>query len=537
MHKLLFLTIIACFGFVANSQAQQSPIQWETSPRAAAAKAESESKLVMLHFTADWCGPCQNLKRFVFSSPSVARAIHQKAVPVIVDIDANKELAQQLGVVSIPYDVFLTPSGEVFTRHSSPKDSSNFLQLCNSINYTPGLAPVASSALDQFKRKAAPMAMAETDRSDFRANGPSAVNAGGYSKEGRALASQSNYPQMVNQQRPQQTTKSPQASLQDALAGLAGGLSDNAPQSAKPAASRFFKIPEKRLENPSAAYHPATNEFHPQRVNEHFDREAFLAKQRPGLTVPAQARSVAPVRVSNDQFFAAANEAKMNSATKIPGLQVSEMFNAAGQTIDPQVKGRSLARIQKEETQQPATPAAHATIVADSNARIKSYKENQNEFAQQASMVKADVVNSSVMESNPARAGVDEMALHGKCPVALIEQGQWVEGDVRWGIVHRDRTYLFSSVANYELFKQDPDRYSPILSGFDPVVFHEQGKLIDGMEENGVFMGKNNKQQIVLFQSPKTRAKFQANPKLYMNTVRQALHSASRESIGKTDSM
>ena len=94
--------------------------------------------------------------------------------------------------------------------------------------------------------------------------------------------------------------------------------------------------------------------------------------------------------------------------------------------------------------------------------------------------------------------------------------------------MHRDRTYLFSSKEKYELFKTNPDRFSPILSGYDPVIFHEQGQLLDGLEENGVFMGKNEKQHIVLFKNQETRAKFQANPKLYLDSVRQAVYLSSR---------
>ena len=41
-------------------------------------------------------------------------------------------------------------------------------------------------------------------------------------------------------------------------------------------------------------------------------------------------------------------------------------------------------------------------------------------------------------------------------------------------------------------------------------------------------MGKNEKQHIVLFKNQETRAKFQANPKLYLASVRQAVYLASR---------
>jgi len=296
--------------------------------------------------------------------------------------------------------------------------------------------------------------------------------------------------------------------------------------------SRFFKIPEKRLDNPSAAYDPATNEFHPHRANEHFDRKAFLAKQRPEMNVPRNAPSAKPIRVTNNEFFRQANQAKLTASKSIPGLEVSEMFDAAdGKTINPEVSGPSFARIQKSDATVPTVAANEVKIVADSNARIQSYKESESEFAQQASMIKdqpaqnAASKNSLEVDAAPKK----DFALKGKCPVALIQDGKWVEGDTQWGIVHRDRTYLFSSKENYERFKTNPDRFSPILSGYDPVIFHDQGKLLEGLEENGVFMGKNDKQHIVLFQSPETRAKFQANPKLYLDTVRQAVYSASQQ--------
>ena len=546
MNKITIVAIIVgCCVFAGTAMAQQTnhhAIQWETNPYAASQKAKAESKAVLLHFTADWCGPCKNQKRFVFSNPTVIRAINQKFIPVLVDIDANPALAKELNVRTVPHDVFLTPDGEVITRRSSPSDSNNFVGMCNSVNYRPGQGLAKSNkTIEQFKRAMSPMEVDLEQRSNFRAAGPGAVSSVDISNESRQLVNRSSYGQkiqMPNRGNAQAATKKldPKMELQNAIAGLA---SSSSTPGSKPnptlQKSRFFKIPEKRLENPSAAYDPATNEFHPHRANENFDRKAFLAKQRPEMNVPRNAPAAEPVRVTNSQFFAQANQSKMSSSKTIPGLEVSEMFNAStGKPIDPSVTGQSFARIQQQTQPQPVAPANEAKIIADSNARIQSYKDLESEFAQQASMIKEEdsvaSAKASAVIANVTAAPADDFALHGKCPVALIQQGQWVEGDARWGIVHRDRTYLFSSQANYDLFKSNPDRFSPVLSGFDPVVFHEQGKLIDGMEENGVFMGKNDKQHIVLFQSPETRAKFQANPKLYMDTVRQAVYSASRKS-------
>ena len=544
MNRITIVAIIVgCCALTGNVLAQQTnyhAIQWEANPHTAAQKAKAQSKAVMLHFTADWCGPCKNQKRFIFNNPTVIRAINQNFIPVLVDIDANPALAKELNVTTVPHDVFLTPDGDVITRRSSPADSNNFLSMCNTVNYRPGQSQANSnSGIEQFKRAMSPMEVDLNQRANFRAAGPEAVSSVGISDDSRQLVNRSNFGQMIktpNSGRAPATAQKldPKTELQNAIAGLASPSSgSNTHSNPIVQKSRFFKIPEKRIANPSAAYDPATNEFHPHRANENFDRKAFLAKQRPEINVPQNAPSVEPVRVNNSQFFAPANQSKMSSSKTISGLEISEMFNAStGKPIDRSKTGQSFARIQTQTSPQPVAPANEAKIVADSNARIQSYKDLESEFAQQASMVKEDSVASataSAAVANIPATPAEDFALHGKCPVALIQQGEWIEGDARWGIVHRDRTYLFSSQANYDLFKSNPDRFSPVLSGYDPVVFHEQGKLIEGMEENGVFMGKSDKQHIVLFQSPETRAKFQTNPKLYMDTVRQAVYSASRK--------
>ena len=545
MNRFVIFAIIAgCCSFSSNTIAQQinyNKIQWETNPYAASLKARAQSKPVMLHFTADWCGPCQNQKRFIFSNPEVVRAIHQNAVPVLVNIDNNKALAEELNVRSIPHDVFLTPDGEVIARRNSPTESSNFLSMCRSLKYRPNpTAAQNDSSIAQLKREMSPMSAPLGQRSDFRASGPNDASPVAVSNEAHQLARRSNYGQLINvpnrgasakQQRP----ANPKAELQNAIAGLA---SEVLTSPSSPPKSRFFKIPEKRLENPSAAYDPATNEFHPDRANEHFDRRAFLAKQRPSITVPRHAPAAKPIRITNKDFFGQpnqlnqANQTKQTTSKSIPGLEVSEMFDASnGKLIASDIAGPSIARIQKDQTRPSARPTNEAKIVASSNARIESFKMGEPKFAQQASMLRDEQIQDSASPNNhTASLPVDDdFALHGKCPVSLIQDGKWVEGDTKWGIVHRDRTYLFSSKANYELFKSNPDRFSPLLSGYDPVIFHEQGKLLDGLEENGVFMGKDQQQQIVLFESAQTRAKFQANPKIYLDSVRQAIYLASRQ--------
>ena len=83
--------------------------------------------------------------------------------------------------------------------------------------------------------------------------------------------------------------------------------------------------------------------------------------------------------------------------------------------------------------------------------------------------------------------------------------------------------YLFASAANREAFLANPDKLSPLLAGYDPVIFEETGKLIEGDEKFGTFMGKKPNQRIVLFKTADTRDRFQKEPSKYIDVVRRAM--------------
>jgi thiol-disulfide isomerase/thioredoxin/YHS domain-containing protein len=115
------------------------------------------------------------------------------------------------------------------------------------------------------------------------------------------------------------------------------------------------------------------------------------------------------------------------------------------------------------------------------------------------------------------------LALDGFCPVMLAEKQQWTAGDRRWGAIHRGRTYLFSGPEAQRTFFKDPDRYSPAVSGNDVVLAAEQGQVVSGMREHGVFYGP----RIYLFSSEATLEKFSRNPSLYANQTLGSLRNGA----------
>jgi protein disulfide-isomerase len=116
------------------------------------------------------------------------------------------------------------------------------------------------------------------------------------------------------------------------------------------------------------------------------------------------------------------------------------------------------------------------------------------------------------------------IALEGYCPVSIYppsptQKGQWKKGDRRYGAVHRGRTYLFASPAEQGRFLADPDAFSPVLSGADPVLFAERGELIEGRRNFGIAY----QNQMYFFTSEENLARFQAAPQQYSVNAHQAM--------------
>ncbi len=124
--------------------------------------------------------------------------------------------------------------------------------------------------------------------------------------------------------------------------------------------------------------------------------------------------------------------------------------------------------------------------------------------------------------------GVPPVGLDGYCPVALKHQRAWARGDQRWGWIHRGRTYLFSSPQARDEFGRNPDGYSPVLSGIDPVIALTQGQGVAGRREHGA----EYRGLVFLFSTEQTLRQFESNPEGFYQQVRSFMasvgHGAAR---------
>ncbi|MEZ6116341.1 MAG: DUF255 domain-containing protein [Pirellulaceae bacterium] len=116
------------------------------------------------------------------------------------------------------------------------------------------------------------------------------------------------------------------------------------------------------------------------------------------------------------------------------------------------------------------------------------------------------------------------LGLEGHCPVTLVRDEQWRKGDAKFGAVHRGKLYLFVGDAQREDFMRNPDRYSPMLAGLDPVELIETGNVVEGRCAFGVTFKGN----FYLFTSEQNLERFWESPDQFVMPIRQAMQSTDR---------
>lgn len=105
----------------AGSEIPDDPV--EVSGNAQLDDLVAEHHIVLVDCYADWCGPCKMMEPVVTDLAADTDAVVAK-----VDVDANQEIAAQLGAQSIPTFVLFV-DGEPTERLVGAQDENTFRQL------------------------------------------------------------------------------------------------------------------------------------------------------------------------------------------------------------------------------------------------------------------------------------------------------------------------------------------------------------------------------------------------------------------------
>ena len=461
---------------IAPRLTAEDQIPWARSLEEAQQAAGEQRKLVLLHFYNDRCPPCERLEQTVFNQPQVAQAIAQNYIPVKVHAGQQPRVAQHYQIDRWPADVLCTPAGLVVHRTISPKTADEYIALCNGIaeqtgvgaarHWVSSMQAAGQQVYDERTAQALAAGTQLADRAQATANQAAAAGQG-YVAQANAAATD------VAQQADQRV--------------------NTAAQQANQAAQQA---------------HGAATNWSRQLVDT--SRQLTGAGQQLGQTFENTTRGV------RDTW----------DPTGLRGPQpASPQFNplaAAQPAAAPTTSIYAAAQPQEQPAAQPFLPTSNPWTSGETAAQRPTHEQPIAAAPAQASAAGSESAASPSDRQLVAASQAPPIALEGYCPVTLLDSVKWTKADARYGAIHRGRTYLFASQAQQQKFLANPDAYSPVLSGYDPVLFAQRGETVAGSRAFGL---KYNK-QIYLFVSEESLQAFKASPQTFADTARTAMQHA-----------
>ncbi|MFF2552914.1 thioredoxin family protein [Nocardia sp. NPDC058058] len=127
---VLAVALVAAAGIGILVRRNEGRVR-EIAPAPKSARAELltaagviDGRPTVLHFSADWCGPCAAVRRVVASVVAELADTPAPPLDLELDIDANPNLARELNVLSLPTTFILDATGqEKFRIAGVPKSA------------------------------------------------------------------------------------------------------------------------------------------------------------------------------------------------------------------------------------------------------------------------------------------------------------------------------------------------------------------------------------------------------------------------------
>lgn len=382
INHLAIAAILLFVGSSARSRTQAiaaegaSTIAWQDDVNSALRLSNQTGQPVLLHFYSNNCVPCKMLDAKAFKNPALGQVMAKSVIPVKINYDQHRDIAQHYNITRFPTDLFLHHTGEELYRTVSPQDPADYAKL-----------------IDRVAGKNRTWTIAQTDKLH--------------------------------------TIQSAKASF-DALNAEFESTRFTHPASTK---SKTFQTPDN-----DAPSEPQTNSY----------------------CVAPHCVDVQPTPTSEEPA-------------------VGGPFHLASQSTE--LKGNRYQQV------------ANKLAASESQSILKESDQAD------ANRTMASVTMGGVFAEDKT------LALEGYCPVSLLTKKAWILGSPSSSVKHRGRLYQCASEEARIDFLQDPDKYSPVLSGYDIVHFLETGELVAGKREFGCeFQG-----HVFIFMSLANKAHFDAH--------------------------
>lgn len=141
--KAISILLLLLQGVIPGIFAQPiSPFRPLTLPEALSA-AGKENKMVMVHFSASWCMPCQWMEKNTFTDQALITFLQERFISVKLDFDDAKTQAQveAYNVTKLPTILIFNSTRQLIGNHQEMMEPLRLREVLQ--RYSPSSSPVA----------------------------------------------------------------------------------------------------------------------------------------------------------------------------------------------------------------------------------------------------------------------------------------------------------------------------------------------------------------------------------------------------------
>ncbi|MEQ8836860.1 MAG: hypothetical protein RID07_08655, partial [Lacipirellulaceae bacterium] len=240
----------------------------------------------------------------------------------------------------------------------------------------------------------------------------------------------------------------------------------------------------------------------------------------PAQATPAQA---APQPTAQPSVAHVQQAQRQRAQPQMPANAMPQSYKRNPEAVNTQSSAQVVASQVPTSPQQnlaaTTTPADQANATSASQQPVAPFVDRRVTPTADNSITPTPQGFAAAGAAAGQKAGTAPLGFDGYCPVSLKDHKRWVKGKVEHGVVHRNRLYLFASDEARQRFYSNPDKFSPVFSGCDPVLMLEQQQEVPGSRQYGY----SHRGSFYLFANKITMQKFAQNPDAYSQQVRQAM--------------
>lgn len=111
-----------------HAEPPKNGIAWETDLLKARAQAVKTGRPLLVVFGAEWCTFCKKMENTTMAEKEMVKSINTRFVPVHLDFDKQRPVADALKIKAIPCSVVLSSDADVLSRHDGFAKSEDYLK-------------------------------------------------------------------------------------------------------------------------------------------------------------------------------------------------------------------------------------------------------------------------------------------------------------------------------------------------------------------------------------------------------------------------